>query len=102
MITPSQILKEKKSDVLAIAAKYGAHNVRIFGSVARGDASAKSDIDLLVKLDRGRTLLDHVRLVRELESLLGCKVDLATENSLKPGIRDRVLSESVPLHSLQV
>jgi len=97
MIAPAQRLKDKKSAVLAIAAKYGAHNVRVFGSIARGNASSSSDIDLLVKLERGRTLLDHVRLVKELELLLGCKVDLATENSLKPRIRDQVLSEAIPL-----
>jgi uncharacterized protein len=97
MLSPSQRLKEKKSEILAIAAKYGAHNVRVFGSVATGKATINSDIDLLVKLERGKTLLDHVRLVRELQLLLGCKVDLATENSLKPRIKERVLNEAVPL-----
>ena len=97
MITPAELLKAKRDEILAVAAKYGAHDIRVFGSVAKGKASDDSDIDLLVKLERGRTLLDRVRLVKELEVLLGRKVDLATENSLKPTIRAQVLSEAVPL-----
>jgi uncharacterized protein len=97
MITSSELLKAKRGEILAVAAKYGAHDVRIFGSVAKGKAGVNSDIDLLVKLEQGRTLLDHVRLVKELEVLLGCKIDLATENSLKPRFREQVLNEAIPL-----
>jgi len=97
MITKAELLKAKRNEVLSIAAKYGAHDVRVFGSVAKGAARPSSDIDFLVRLERGRTLLDHVRLAKELETLLGCKVDVATENALKPRIKKQVLSEAVPL-----
>ena len=97
MMGVDKLLKDKREDILRIAAKYGAHNVRIFGSVARGEADDKSDIDVLVELEPGRSLLDHAALQLELEKLLGCKVDVATERSLRPRIRDRVLQEALPL-----
>ena len=75
----------------------GARNVRLIGSVARGDDRADSDLDLLVELDKGRSLLDHAALMIELEALLGCKVDVATEQGLRPRVRDRVLAEAVVL-----
>ena len=90
-------LKDKREDILRIAARHGARNVRIFGSVARGEADEKSDIDILVELESGRSLLDHAALQIELEALLGCKVDVATERGLRARIRDRVLQEAVPL-----
>ncbi len=93
----AQLVKNKREDILRIAAERGAHNLRIFGSVARGDADEKSDIDFLIELERGRTLRDHMRLIRELQELLGCKVDVATVNGLKPRIRERVLQEAIPL-----
>jgi len=86
-----------RADVLEAAERHGARNVRLFGSVARGEAGPDSDLDLLVELDKGRSLLDHAALVIELETLLGCRVDVATEQGLRPRIRDRVLSEAVPL-----
>lgn len=91
------ILKSKRSDILRLAASHGARRVRIFGSVARGEARADSDIDLLVEMEPERSLLDHVGLKQDLEDLLGRKVDIVTERALHWYIRDRVLSEAVPL-----
>jgi predicted nucleotidyltransferase len=92
-----EILKEKRDEILRIAARHGASNVRIFGSVARGEASAQSDVDLLVELERGRSLLDHAALMLDLERLLGRRVDVATERGLKPQIREHILREAVRL-----
>jgi predicted nucleotidyltransferase len=80
-----------------MARQHGAYNVRVFGSVARGEARPDSDVDLLVNLEAGRSLLDLARLVRELESQLGCKVDIVTEAGLRPRIRQEVLKEARPL-----
>jgi predicted nucleotidyltransferase len=91
------VLKTRRADVLRLAAKYGARNVRIFGSVARGEATATSDIDFLVQLDPGRSLMDLGGLQFELEQLLGCHVDLVTERGLKERIRARILREAVPV-----
>ena len=66
----SDVLKPKRNDILRLAAQHGAHNVRVFGSVARGEAGPSSDIDLLVQMDRGRSLLDLIELSQELESVL--------------------------------
>jgi predicted nucleotidyltransferase len=92
-----ELLKEKREDILRIAAKYGAHHVRIFGSVARGDADELSDIDFLVELEPGRSLLDLGGLQVELETLFGCNVDVVTEKGLKTRVRGRVLAEAVPV-----
>lgn len=92
-----ELLKEKREQILKIAAKHGARNVRVFGSVARGEADEKSDIDFLVELEPGRSLLDHAALLVELEELLGHRVDVVTERGLRPRVRDRVLREAVAL-----
>ena len=92
-----QILTEKRADILRIAAEHGASNVRIFGSVARGEANDASDVDVLVELEPGRSLLDHVELKQDIEELLGRKVDVVEANALHWYIRDRVLQEAVPL-----
>jgi len=92
-----QLLKEKQREILGLAAKYGAMNVRVFGSVARGKADEQSDIDLLVEMKPGRSLLDLGGLQAELEALLECPVDVVTEKSLKPRMRGRVLAEAVPI-----
>ena len=90
-------LAAKRSDILRIAAKHGAGNIRIFGSVARGETGPSSDIDLLVEMEPGRSLLDHTALWQDLEELLECKVDVVSEKALHPLIRKDVLAEVVPL-----
>ena len=92
-----EVLKAKRTDILRVAARYGARNVRLFGSVARGEADESSDVDLLVTMDRGRSLLDHAALWLDLQALLGCKVDVVSERGIKERTRERVLREAVPL-----
>lgn len=92
-----ELLKEKHADILSMAAKYGARNVRVFGSVARGEADEQSDIDFLVEMEPGRSLLDLGGLQAELEALFGCHVDVVTEKGLKARIRGRVLAQAVPV-----
>lgn len=91
------LLRSRRGQILQIAAKHGARNVRVFGSVARGEAKPQSDIDLLVEFKRGTTLLDHAALIEELEELLGVKVDVVSERGLRERIRNRVLDEAVAL-----
>ena len=85
---------EKRKEILQLASKHGARNVRIFGSVARGEAAPESDVDFLVDMAPGRTLLDMGGLLMDLRDLLGLDVDVVTEQGLKPRIRDRVLKEA--------
>ncbi|MGO9393519.1 MAG: nucleotidyltransferase family protein [Desulfobaccales bacterium] len=92
-----ELLQEKRQEILKIAAKHGAYNVRIFGSVARGEADEKSDVDFLVELAPGRSLFDLGGVLTDVENLLGCKVDVVTERGLRKRIRGRVLKEAVPL-----
>ncbi|HLC21443.1 MAG TPA: nucleotidyltransferase family protein [Candidatus Methylomirabilis sp.] len=92
-----EVLKVKREEILRIAAQHGARNVRIFGSVARGEAKLDSDVDVLVDLAPGRSLLDLGGLLMDLRDLLGCNVDVVTEKGLRERIRDRVLREAVPL-----
>ena len=94
---PEALLKEKREEILRTAARHGARNVRVFGSVARGEADAQSDIDLLVEFEPDRSLLDHAALWLELQELLGCKVDVVSEGGLKARIRDRVVREALPV-----
>jgi len=93
----NDLLINKCEEILQIAARHGAQNVRIFGSAARGEARPDSDIDFLVTLEIGRSLLDLARLLHELEALLGCNVDVVTEAGLRPRIRPQVLKEARPL-----
>ena len=92
-----ETLKSRREEILAIAAKYGVRNVRIFGSVARGEADDESDVDLLVEPMPGFTLLKSSAMTRELEGLLGRRVDVVSERGLRERIRDRVIKEAVPL-----
>jgi predicted nucleotidyltransferase len=92
-----EILRANREDILRLCAKYGARNVRVFGSVARGEADEQSDLDFLVELEPGRTLFDLGGLQYELELLLGRRVDVVTERGLQRRIRERVLREAVPL-----
>lgn len=93
-----QELLARRDEVLTLANRHGAFNVRIFGSVARGDVHSQSDVDFLVDYDRTRrTPWFPMGLIEDLEKSLGCKVDVVTEKGLKPRIRDRVLQEAIPL-----
>jgi predicted nucleotidyltransferase len=92
-----EVFSSKREEVLLIAARHGARNVRIFGSVARGEAGSESDLDVLVDLEPGRSLFDLGGLLMELQELFGCQVDVVTERGLRPRIRERVLREAVPL-----
>ena len=92
-----ELLGAKRAEVLRIAEQNGAHNVRIFGSMARGDADERSDVDFLVDLEPGRSLFDHGRLLAELQELLGLPVDVVTERGLRPVARERILHEAIPL-----
>ena len=92
-----EFLTNKREDVLRIAAKHGAFNVRVFGSVARGEATQDSDIDLLIEKGPTTTPWFPAGLVLELEESLGRRVDVVTEKALNPLLRDRVLREAIPL-----
>ncbi|CAN5740090.1 nucleotidyltransferase family protein [soil metagenome] len=92
-----KLLASRRAEILAIATRHGAEDLRVFGSVARGEADAESDIDFLVRLAPGRSLFDLGGLLSDLEGLLGCNVDVVTETGLRPRIRARVVGEAVPL-----
>lgn len=92
-----EALRSQKADILRLAALHGATNVRVFGSVARGDADESSDVDFLVDMGSGRSLLDLGGLLEDLREFLSQPVDVVTERGLKARIRDRVLQEAVPL-----
>ncbi len=92
-----EILKAYREEILRIAASYGAYNLRVFGSVARGEAKPDSDVDLLVELEPQRTLLDQIALMQSLSELLGRKVDVTEPETLHELIRDQVLREAVVL-----
>jgi len=93
----NELLRAKREEILRIAAEHGARNVRVFGSVARGDADEQSDVDFLVDMEPGRSLFDMGGLLMDLQDLLGRDVDIATERSLKQRVRARVLHEAVAL-----
>lgn len=90
-------LDQHRKEILALAARRGASNIRVFGSAARGEAVVGSDVDLLVSFEAGRTLLDLIGLKHDLEELIKCPVDVVTDRALSPYLRDRVLAEAVPL-----
>jgi uncharacterized protein len=96
-VTLQELRSARREEILRIASKRGAHNVRVFGSVARGDNDERSDVDFLVDMDPGRTLFDLSGLLLDLEALLGTSVDVVTERGLRPRIRQRVLTEATPL-----
>jgi len=92
-----ELIKLRRQEILAIAHRYGARNVRVFGSVARGEARPDSDIDFLVEMEPGRSLFDLGGMLYELQELLGAQVDVVTRNGLRARIRQQVLSEAIPL-----
>lgn len=91
------LLKTKKDMILEVARRHGARNVRIFGSTARGEDDSQSDIDFLIDMEPGRSILDHASLLVELQKILGPKVDVVSERGIKDRIRDRILREAIPL-----
>ncbi len=92
-----QLLNEKRDDIRRIAARHGAHNVRIFGSVVRGEAGPDSDIDFLIDVGPTTSSWFPAGLILDLEEILGCRVEVVTERALNPHIRDYVLREAVAL-----
>ena len=96
-MTTTELIRQKREEILGLATKRGAFNVRLFGSIARGEERADSDVDFLVDMESGRSLLDLGGLLMDLQELLGRKVDVVTEKGLHWYIRDRVLNEALPL-----
>ncbi len=96
MVT-KQTLTEKRAEILRLAESHRVQDVRVFGSVARGDNTATSDVDFLVKARPGCSLFDLGGLLMDLQDLLGCKVDVVTDDGLKPRLRERVLAEARPV-----
>ena len=92
-----EALQRQRSEILAIVARHGATNVRLFGSVALGDARAASDVDFLIDLEAGRSLLDLCVLEGNLEDLLGCPVDIALARALRPRVAQEALRDAVAL-----
>jgi uncharacterized protein len=96
-VTLEELRRFKRNEILKIAASHGARNVRVFGSVARGEATSQSDIDLLVDLDPDRTLMDLGGLLMDLRKALDARVDIATEAMLRPRVREQASRDAVPL-----
>lgn len=92
----SQLIK-KRDEILSIAAKHGAYNVKLFGSIVRGESTDMSDIDFLVDFEEGRSLFDLIAFKQDLEDMLGRKVDVVTNEALHWYIREQVMNEAVPL-----
>jgi uncharacterized protein len=99
-MTVHERLVREHDQILVIAARYGARRLRVFGSVARGEADEQSDLDLLVELEPGRSLFDLGGLVYDLEQLLGCRVDVVTEGALAGRFREAVLRDATLLEDL--
>lgn len=96
-MTLAELRNTRRAQILSLAERRGARNVRVFGSVARGESDAQSDIDFLLDLDKGRTLLDLGRLQRDLEALLDQKVDVVSARGLREQVRQRVLRAAIPI-----
>ena len=91
------LMRERRGDILRLARTHGARRVRVFGAGARGTSHADSDMDLLVEMAEGRSLLDRIALQQDLEELLGLKVDVVTEGALHPHVRSQILEEALDL-----
>lgn len=96
-MSPSELLATERNSILRLAELHGARNVRVFGSVARGDATRESDVDFLVDMEEGRSLLDLVGLWQDLQDLLGMQVDVISEGGISPYLRAKILAEAVTL-----
>jgi predicted nucleotidyltransferase len=92
-----QVRRQWKSEILRLAEQHGARNVRVFGSVARGEATSASDLDLLVEMEAGRSYLDFVAFWQDVEEALGCRVDVVADGGVSPYLRDKIYGEAVPL-----
>ena len=92
-----ETLRRLRSEILALASRHGARNVRVFGSVARGASRADSDVDFLVDVEPGRTLLDVIALEQDLQQLLGQRVEVLTERGLSPYLQQQILAEAAVL-----
>lgn len=97
MATIDHLIKEKREEILRLALRYGAYNLRLFGSVARGEAAATSDVDLLVSMEKGHSYLDLVGFWQDVEELLHCKVDVVTDGGISPYLKDKIYAEAKPL-----
>jgi len=96
-MTLEELRESKRDQILQLARNHGAHHARVFGSLARGEHGASSDIDFLVDLDPDRTLMDLGGLLMDLQRILNLRVDVATEDMLRPKVRDQALRDAVPL-----
>jgi predicted nucleotidyltransferase len=96
-VKAKNLLKTKRGEILRLAAKYGAYNVRVFGSAACGEAGPDSDVDFLVELEPDRSLFDLGGLLMDLQELLECEVDVVTEQGLHWYIRDQIIADARPL-----
>ena len=96
-MTLDELRREKRIQILSLAQRHGASNVRVFGSVARGFATDTSDVDLLVDFSPERSLLDQVALSQDLQKLLGCRVDVVEPGGVSPYLAEAILSEAIPL-----
>ena len=97
IVTTTDMLRARRDSIIQLAAQHGAYNVRVSGSVAREEAGLTSDIDLLVEMDQGRSLLDLIELSQDLEAFLDRKVDILTDEGLSPYLEERIHAEAIPL-----
>ncbi|QJB28394.1 nucleotidyltransferase family protein [Limnospira fusiformis] len=93
-------LQQRRDEILAVAQQHGAFNVRIFGSVARGEEQEDSDIDFLVEMNSNCSLLDRIALIQDLEDLLNRKVDVTTVKGLRDYLRERIINQAISLSDL--
>ena len=92
-----KLIEDNRRKIVAIAEKFGAENIRAFGSMMRGDAGSESDVDILVDMKEGSTLLDIIAIKQDIEELLHRKVDVVTKASISPYIREEVMNQAVNL-----
>jgi predicted nucleotidyltransferase len=96
-MTRIEQIRNKRDAIFRLAARYGVRKVRLFGSVVRGESGPNSDVDVLVDIEPGRSLLDQVGFEQDLEALLGCEVDVVVEGGISPYLETRILQEAQPL-----